>query len=124
MYQNMKVVYSVLAILFVAGCTAKKVSEKPAIDPIAYQAEIDSWHQNRLTELKGPKGWLNIAGLYWLKEGINTFGSGEGNGIVFPEGKIPERAGFFMLKQNTVTVEPAKGVEITSKGQPINRFVA
>jgi len=62
--------------------------------------------------------------LYWLKDGINTFGSDAGNNMVFPEGRIPARAGFFMLKQNTVTVEPAKGVEITSKGKTFKQLVA
>jgi uncharacterized protein (DUF1684 family) len=120
----MKALYPIVLILLFTGCNGKKVNEKASVDPVAYQSEIDVWHKKRVTELKGPKGWLNIAGLFWLKDGINTFGSDPGNDIVFPEGTIPPRAGFFMLKQNTVTMEPAKDVAIMSNGQAIKKLVA
>jgi hypothetical protein len=54
-------------------------------DAEAYKAEIDSWHTARLSRLKAPEGWLNLAGLYWLQEGLNTFGSDTANAIVFPK---------------------------------------
>ncbi len=120
----MKSFYSFIALLLIVGCNQKKEEGKIKIDPVAYKAEIDSWHEKRIAELKGPKGWLNIAGLFWLKDGINTFGSDASNNLVFPEGTIPARAGFFMLKQNMVTLEVAKGVEITSKEKPIKQLVA
>jgi uncharacterized protein (DUF1684 family) len=120
----MKSLYKIVFLLLAVGCNSRKESEKPAVDPAVYQSEIDKWHENRVVELKGPRGWLNIAGLYWLKDGINTFGSDAGNNVVFPEGTIPAHAGFFLLKQNTVTIESAKGVEITSKGKPVGRLVA
>ncbi|MXX62561.1 MAG: DUF1684 domain-containing protein [Holophagales bacterium] len=28
-----------------------------------------------MASLTGPDGWLNLAGLYWLKEGTNSFGA-------------------------------------------------
>ena len=39
----------------------------------------------RLERLKGERGWLNLAGLHWLEEGENSFGSDPSNNIVFPE---------------------------------------
>ncbi len=120
----MKFVYAAICILLITGCGSKKENGTSVIDPVAYKTEIDTWHEKRVTELKGPKGWLNIAGLYWLKEGINTFGSDPGNSIVFPEGTIPARAGFFMLKQNKVSLETAKDVEITSRGKSVKQLIA
>jgi uncharacterized protein (DUF1684 family) len=38
----------------------------------------------RISSLKSENGWLNLAGLFWLKEGKNTFGGNEKNDFVFP----------------------------------------
>ena len=51
----------------------------------AYRAEIDNWHKSRLENLKAPDGWLSLAGLYWLHEGPNSFGSDTANDIIFPQ---------------------------------------
>jgi uncharacterized protein (DUF1684 family) len=50
----------------------------------AYKQEITSWKQARIERLKSKTGWLNLAGLYWLKEGENSFGSDSSNSIIFP----------------------------------------
>jgi uncharacterized protein len=118
----MKNVYFILLALTVLSCGVKKEA-KPPLDLAAYTSEIETWHQKRVEDLMGPNGWLNLVGLFWLNEGINTFGSGEKNNIIFPKGKIPDRAGFFLLKQNTVTLEPAPDVKITSMGNPIKSAV-
>jgi uncharacterized protein len=49
-----------------------------------YQKEIHDWRTARLERLKSKTGWLNLAGLYWLREGQNTFGSDSSNTIIFP----------------------------------------
>jgi uncharacterized protein (DUF1684 family) len=36
-----------------------------------YHQEIDQWKKERLLELKSDQGWLNLAGLFWIKEGNN-----------------------------------------------------
>lgn len=108
----------ILACLFLlAGCSPKKVTES-VVDVMAYTQEIDAWHQERIKNLQGPNGWLNVSGLYWLKDGINSFGSGPENDIGFPSGKIAEKAGFFMLKQGIVSATIAPGVPVTSGGKP------
>lgn len=118
----MKKIYLLPILVILACCGSKKTQDKP-IDIVAYNSEIEAWHQKRIQDLKGSEGWLNLAGLFWLHEGVNTFGSGPKNDIVFPEGKMPERAGIFLLKQSTVTLEASPGVNITSKGRPVKRMV-
>ncbi len=113
----------IMIALVLVQCDSRREAE--AVEDLAiYRSEIEAWDQRRLQDLKGPKGWLNVAGLYWLEEGINTIGSGKNNSIVFPEGKIPTRAGFFILKGGKVIFEAAPDVPITSKGKPVKRFVA
>jgi uncharacterized protein (DUF1684 family) len=119
----MKIAYGFMAIMILASCGGRKEKETP-LDTTAYHAEIDAWHRKRVEDLKGHEGWLNLAGLYWLKEGINTFGSAKENDIVFPEGTIEPKAGVFILKEGRVTLKVLKGVAIESGNQPVSSLVA
>ena len=122
MNRIMKGYYLVLIACVFVRCDSKEEAEASE-DNAIYVSEIQAWDQQRARDLKGSKGWLNLAGLFWLEDGINTVGSGSKNSIVFPEGRIPERAGFFMVKGNKVVFEAAPVVAITSKGRPIKRMV-
>ncbi len=75
----------------------------PVADP-AYVQEIDSWHQERVARLTRPDGWLTLAGLFWLHEGENRFGSDPGNELVFPKDKAPAVLGVIKLQQGMTTV--------------------
>ena len=119
----MRNIYFVLIFLIIGSCGSKK-NQEGSIDVTAYNSEIEAWQNKRVDDLKGPKGWLNLAGLFWLKDGINTFGSGEKNDIVFPVGKIPARAGFFLLKGDVVTQEAYPNVTLMSMGKPVKEMVA
>jgi len=67
-----------------------------------YQSEIEEWRRARETRLKAEDGWLSVAGLFWLHEGVNPFGTGKDNEIVLPDG--PAKAGTFELRNSKVTV--------------------
>jgi uncharacterized protein len=45
-------------------------------DP-AYREQPDQWQ--RVKSLKSENGWLNVAGLFWFKEGANKAGADPGN---------------------------------------------
>ena len=47
----------------------------------AYQAEIEAWRGQREARLRADSGWLTLAGLFWLKPGANTLGSGAGSDV-------------------------------------------
>jgi hypothetical protein len=67
-----------------------------------YQAEIAAWHADREARLKAEDGWLSLAGLFWLHQGSNPFGTDPGSEIVLPDGSA--HAGVFHLQQGNVTV--------------------
>jgi hypothetical protein len=46
-----------------------------AVDPNGEQAEVSEWRARRIEALKSDEGWLTLAGLFWLKEGENRFGT-------------------------------------------------
>jgi uncharacterized protein (DUF1684 family) len=74
--------YFIMLLFLICGsCHRNSV---PPPDKEAYSVEIETWRANRLERLKSREGWLNLAGLYWMKEGMNTFGSDTSNTIVFP----------------------------------------
>lgn len=70
-----------------------------------YEEEIKAWHKQRIENLKKENGWLNLAGLFWLEEGTNTFGSGNSNMIIFPQGKGEDVLGTLILNKGEVFIE-------------------
>ena len=86
-----------------------------AIQPpdAAYVASFEKWKTELVDDLK--QNWLVLAGLFWLKPGANTFGSGNDNAVVLPSG--PAHAGRFNLQGENVSVELAKGVDAKIDGQ-------
>lgn len=104
-------VFIVLAIGLGAGAQAR-----------TYAQEMEEWVKGRYAALKNTKsGWLNLAGLYWLEEGKNSFGTASANKIVFPQGTIAAKAGYFELNNDQVTLVAEKGVAIKVSGRPITR---
>jgi len=79
---------------------------------------VEQWRQRRVEDLKRPDGWLSLAGLYWLREGDNRFGSDPGNDLVFP-GKAPARLGVFRVDGEGVHMTAAPGVEIRYQDAPV-----
>jgi uncharacterized protein len=85
----------------------------------AYVESIDQWHREREASLKAPDGWLTLAGLFWLEQGENSFGSDPGSMLAFPKGKIAAQAGTITLKGDTVTMRMANGVEAMLGKKPV-----
>jgi hypothetical protein len=85
----------------------------------AYRAEIEKWRQQREARLKSDDGWLTVAGLFWLKEGDNRFGSSPLNDIVLPEATVVAETGNFILRDEKVTLHvnsPGTGTKATARG--------
>ena len=80
------------------------------------KAKVLEWREERTNSLRtNERSWFGLAGLSWLKEGENTFGSASSCDIVLPKG-APEKAGVFLLKNSLVTIHVEPGVEMTSNG--------
>jgi uncharacterized protein (DUF1684 family) len=67
----------------------------------AYLQSLNKWKADQAEDLK--QNWLPLAGLFWLKPGVNTFGSGAENSLVFPKGAA--RVGEFDLSGQEVTAK-------------------
>ncbi|MHA8080319.1 DUF1684 domain-containing protein [Aquirufa regiilacus] len=64
--------------------------------------EVKAFRAARINSLKSETGWLNLAGLFWLKEGKNTFGGDEKNDFVFPSDHSDPFLGELLLKDGKV----------------------
>ncbi len=60
------------------------------------EKEVEQWYEARIAELKSDDGFIDLAGLFWLKNGENTFGSDASNYLVFPA-DFPGDAGTLTL---------------------------
>jgi len=103
--------------ILVALTALSLASFTPASEDPAYKAKLESWHQKRVNSLKDENGWLNLAGLFWLKEGDNTVGSISDNKVVFPAGD--KHIGTFQLKNGEVTFTPDANAEVLANGEKI-----
>lgn len=82
------------------------------------QQEFNTWHKQRIQDLKAEDGWLNLVGLLWIEEGANNFGSAADNRLVFPKGSIPAHAGYFERHGDSVYLTAHNKVPVTVNGKP------
>jgi len=87
-----------------------------------YELCLDAWKDDRLAFLKSDVGYLNLAGLYWLKEGTNFFGGGADNDIVFP-GKAESSIGTFTLSDGEVSLIVNPEVDVRHMDRPVNHLL-
>ena len=86
--------------------------------PPTHHAQILAWQQEMEANLRAEDSWLAVAGLFWLQDGRNSFGSDPTNDIVLPE-VAPARAGSFIFEAGQTRLEVADGMEITVDGEAV-----
>ena len=84
------------------------------------QAAITRWRAARVESLTSDNGWLTLSGLFWLKEGENTFGRAPGNSLVLDTAALADTAGSFVLTGHQVRFRARPGSGVTHDGQPVS----
>jgi uncharacterized protein (DUF1684 family) len=111
---SMRTIQAFLFVALVSISLSACNSSHPVIsDEAAYIESIVHWQHSRVEGLKAKNGWLNLAGLFWLEEGENSFGSDPSNDIVFPE-KADAFCGTLSLFEGKVVLRVEDGVRITN----------
>jgi uncharacterized protein (DUF1684 family) len=93
-----------ILLVFLIACNSNHQAAGPE-----YYKKIEAWQKHRVDGLRRPDSWLTLVGLFWLKPGVNTVGSGSSNDFVLPKGSAPEHAGAFKLDGQTVTYVSSDG---------------
>jgi uncharacterized protein (DUF1684 family) len=83
-----------------------------------YRDDVEAWRRQREADLRGPDGWLALAGLTWLHPGANRFGSAPDNDIHLPA-SAPPHAGTLTVAGSDVTATLAPDVSATLNGKPL-----
>lgn len=87
---------------------------------VKYEQCLIDWKARRLEFLRGEDGYLNLAGLFWLREGPNTFGSARSNDLVFP-GKTKTKLGTFTLRDGQVIMSVDNTYDVSVAGRKVSR---
>jgi len=112
-----------LLLLFFCFETLFTADEFQERSKTSFVEEEKAWRERRDAEMRAPTSWLTIAGLFWLKEGENTFGTAATNTIKLPPDSAPLQAGKFILKKDKITVVAHEGVILRLDGKTINKMV-
>lgn len=89
-----------------------------------YKQEIAAWDKKRLEGLKSENGWVNLAGLFWLKPGENKFGSDASNEVVYNGPGFPSKAGKFIVGEKEVKWISEKAVTVSLRGNDATEALA
>jgi uncharacterized protein len=101
-----------LAIVLVTLASAQAQTE--------YTKAIEKWRSDKETNLRKETGWLTVAGLFWLKEGINTVGAGENFNVRLTDNFKQGKFGEIEFKDGKAILKVETGVEAQSEGKNIS----
>lgn len=76
---------------------------------------IEKWRQEVENNLRRENGWLALAGLFWLRRGVNTVGSDPDSDILLPA-RAPAKIGVLEFDGNNVTLNVDSDLPIEVNG--------
>lgn len=80
-----------------------------------YIITINKWRQEVDGNLRRDNGWLALAGLFWLRHGVNLIGSAPDSDILLPD-RAPAKLGTFMFDGNNVTLNVEVDIPVEVNG--------
>jgi uncharacterized protein len=101
----------VLAIVFIFLTSAQAQTD--------YIKAVEKWRSDEENDLKKETGWLTVAGLFWLKDGINTVGAGPDFDVRLTDNFKKGKFGEIDFKNGVAALKVEKGVEAQSDGKSI-----
>ena len=96
--------------------SAGSVADAPASSGAEYEARVQAFRDKH--EADYIRDWVSIAGLHFLEPGSHTVGSAVKNDVVVVA-NIPATIGRLHVKGSRITFDPAQGVTVTRKGEPL-----
>jgi len=106
-----RAVLSLLCLcLILIGCTSSS----------SYKTEIENWRSVHEEELRKDDSWLTVAGLFWLKDGVNTVGKGNGYDVELTDNFNHDKFGTIQFHNGKAVLNVEPSVEaMTDGGKPV-----
>jgi uncharacterized protein (DUF1684 family) len=99
---------SISLCVSLSGCTSSN------------KAEIENWRAEHEKSLRAEDSWLTVAGLFWLKDGINTIGKGDGYDVELTENFKQDKFGTIQSHNGKAVLNVEPGVEaVADDGKPV-----
>lgn len=83
-----------------------------------YERGISKWRAAHQNELLADGGWLTVSGLFWLKDGVNTVGSGGKYDVELTASFKAGKFGDIVFSGGRATLNILPGIEATADGKP------
>jgi uncharacterized protein (DUF1684 family) len=90
-----------LALFTICWNRSSIAQPAPTADSASWQQNLSSWRTQHEHEIDSPGGWLTLAGLEWLKPGVNSVGMAADNKIRI-HADAPEHIGLITVIGNVV----------------------
>ncbi len=87
-----------------------------------YADSIKKWRADHQAELLTEDGWFSVAGLFWLKDGLNTVGAGNGYDVELTDNFKLGKFGEIVFSNGKATLNVASGVVATSGGKSVSNI--
>ena len=116
MKQKLTILGILISLVLLATACEVKNMDKGSEE---YINSIKKFRKERIDNLKTKSIWLKLAGLFWLEEGENKFGSDKNNDLIFPEGFASEM-GTFVREDGKVKLIVKEGIEIKVNDKPVS----
>ena len=87
----------------------------------SYRQELEDWRFEAEENLRKENSWLALAGLFWLENGQNSFGSDPACDLVFPNG--PGLIGNLSVKDRRVLLQVEEGIDLRVNGEIVKNAV-
>jgi len=107
---------------FVCAAIAVLIFGVASFGQQSFRNETRKWRLAHEEEIKADNGWLTVSGLFWLKQGINTVGSGPDQNIVLPASANAASVGTLELNQGVVTFRATEGVAVKVNNESIREY--
>src|SRR3984893_573713 len=101
-----------LAIVFVFLTSAQAQTD--------YIKAVEKWRSDKENDLKKETSWLTVAGLFWLKDGINTVGAGPDFDVRLTDNFKKGKFGEIDFKNGMAALKVGKDVEAQSEGKSVS----
>ena len=114
--EGVKMKRSILAVMLLGVLTVAEARTD-------YVKAVEKWRSDEEADLKKETGWLTVAGLFWLKEGINTIGPGRDFDVRLTDNFKQKKFGEIDFKNGTATLKVENGVEAQGDGNNISTAI-